>query len=37
MERGVLGGDDFSPAGGARAEENKRSECEEYAGGFHLE
>ena len=37
VECGVLRGDDFSPAGGARAEENNRSECEEYAGGFHLE
>ena len=25
----VLSGDDFSPAGGAGAEEKKRSECEE--------
>ena len=34
VEGGVLGSDDFSPAGGARAEEKKRSECEEKAEHF---
>ena len=32
----MLGGYNFSPAGGAGAEENKRGECEKEAGGFHL-
>jgi hypothetical protein len=34
VESGVLSGDDFSPAAGAGAEENKRSECEEKAEHF---
>jgi hypothetical protein len=37
VECGVLRGDDFSPTGGAGAEENKRGECEKEAGGFHFE
>jgi len=33
-ERGVLGGDDFSSAAGAGAEEDKRNESKEKAGHF---